>query len=385
MSPDAGTVCLHATLDLADARVPRTSASSEEDHGLSTTSPPPAGPASPPVSQVQILLTERCNLKCRHCAVPAEDSPADHELSTEQWMRFLDVAGAASVESVVVNGGEAMLRKDAIDLIEYGLNAGIRWATLISNGLFFTSRAATHIAEVQSRLPGFGIHISVDGASAQTHDWMRGRGTFDRTMTSVQRLLDAGGRIDGVNSVVHAGNVHEFDELGALAAHWGATIWTVFPNADLGRGVDLGDYRLNRARWIELYDRARAVREATGLFVGIGGPVMADEWPEEDPVIPRPAVRRPDKALIGPDGEVFTCPPLRNVTLGSVSTDAKDAQGWLRIAQRAAGILDQACGSCKYLLVCSNVNLDDTLRSRTGQFGPPHLETEAITRKGAAQ
>jgi MoaA/NifB/PqqE/SkfB family radical SAM enzyme len=322
------------------------------------------------VSQVQILLTERCNIRCKHCAVPAEDSPADHELSTGEWKAFLDAAVATGVESVVMNGGEALIRRDALELIEHAFEAGIQWATLITNGMLFGARAAAAIANTQRRFPAFAVHVSVDGATAQTHDWMRGDGTFDRMLASVGRLCDAGGRIGGVNSVVHRGNVHEFEDLAALAASWGAEVWTVFPSADLGRGVALGDSRLSRAIWVDLYERARRVRDRYGMFVGIGGPVMVDEWPEDDDLVPTPRVSRPDKACIGPDGAVFTCPPLRGRQLGSVA-DGCDESRWSAIAERAAETLDQSCASCKYLLVCTNVDLDNALRPRPGKFGAP--------------
>lgn len=343
------------------------------DHGLDEGRPlsESEGDARRPVSQVQILLTERCNLKCRHCAVPAEDSPADHELSTDQWRAFLDVAASAGVESVVMNGGEALLRRDALDLIEHALSAGIQWATLITNGMLFNARSAAAIAELQQQFPAFGVHVSMDGASADTHDWMRGKRTFERTMASAGRLLEAGGRIGGVNSVIHRGNLHEFEDIAALAASWNAEIWTVFPSADLGRGVALRDRRLSREVWIDLYERARMIRDRYGMVVGIGGPVMVDEWPEDDDLVPRPLVSRPDKVCIGPDGAVFTCPPLRGHNLGSVGEGALDEEGWLAIAHRAADTLDEACASCKYLLVCTNVDLGNAFRPRPGRFGVP--------------
>ncbi len=178
------------------------------------------------------------------------------------------------------------------------------------------------------------------------------------------------GRLNGVNSVIHRGNVHEFEDLARLAASWHAEFWTVFPSADLGRGVALGSTRLSRGVWLDLYARARSIRDQYGMYVGIGGPVMVDEWPEDDGAVPRPAVPRPDKALIGPDGAVFTCPPLRNHDLGQVGGGCDSTQ-WLTIAGRVAASLDEPCASCKYLLVCTNVNLDDPLRRRPGHFGPP--------------
>lgn len=322
------------------------------------------------VSQIQILLTERCNLTCRHCAVPAEQSPADHELSTESWKSIINVAAASGIESVVVNGGEALMRRDAVELMEHALSSGISWATLISNGMLFTEPVSERIADAQRRFPAFGVHISIDGATAATHDWMRGEGTFDRMMASIDRLRGAGGTISGVNSVLHAGNVDEFRSIGDLVKSLGAEIWTVFPNADLGRGVNLGSSRLSEPIWKDLYQQARDVRDRHGIFVGIGGPVMGDEWPEDAMRVPNPRFARPDKACLGPDGEVFTCPPLRHLDRGRVH-HAIDVDEFDRMMVGAAETLDEACVSCKYLLVCTGVDLDDAFRDRPGPFGPP--------------
>lgn len=320
------------------------------------------------VTQVQALLTERCNITCRHCAVPAEDSPAEHELSTAGWERLIDGFGAAGVESLVVNGGEAMLRRDAVHLLAHALDGPIRWATIITNGMLFTAPAARDLAALQERHPSLQIHVSIDGVSAETHDWMRGEGTFARLEASLGRLRDAGARLTGVNSVVHRGNWNEFHAMATFVDALGATMWTVFPNADLGRGRDLEDQRLDEAAWMALYERARRVEEELGLYVSIGGPVFVDEWPESNDRVPRPKVSHPDKVCIGPDGDAFTCPPLRHVSLGCAAGDDPD---WVGIVERARDLLEGTCDSCKYLLVCTGVDLVAPLIPRRNAFGPP--------------
>lgn len=331
--------------------------------------------ASAAVAQIQLLLTERCNIACRHCSVPAEESPADHELGAELWSHVVEVAAGSGTTSLVVNGGEALLRPDALTLMEVALRAGMEWVSLITNGLLFTAPTSERIATAQ-RTHGsrFGIHVSIDGASAETHDWMRGDGTFDRLDTSLRRLLSAGGRIDGVNSVMHSGNRHEFGKLAQLASELGASSWTVFPAADLGRGRELRNRGLGSLDWSELVEESLAVQRRTGMRVSIGGPVMNDEWPESENYVPTPAVTRPDKVCLGPDGAAFTCPPLRTADCGRVGMGT-DPVDWNDISLRARAILEHACPSCKYLLVCTGVNLSRPLRPRTGPFGTPRTAT----------
>ena len=56
-----------------------------------------------PLDQLQLLLTERCNLSCTHCAVPEEDSPAPNELDTETWLGFVDEVMGAGVRRLVLS------------------------------------------------------------------------------------------------------------------------------------------------------------------------------------------------------------------------------------------------------------------------------------------
>lgn len=321
------------------------------------------------VSQVQILLTERCNIQCLHCAVPSEDSPADDELGADEWQKLFESLVSSGVTSIVINGGEALLRPDAVEILRRAFAAGIPWGTLITNGLLFNRRVADGLSVLQTQYPAFQIHVSLDGATAGTHEWMRGEGTWHKTMKSIERLQAAGGRVNGVNSVIHAINLHEFDDLARLAKDLGASIWTVFPNADLGRGAALGDQHLDAATWTELFEAGRRVEECYGLYVSIGGPVYGDEWPETALEVPKPKVPRPDKVLIGPDGDAFTCPPLRGVSLGRAA--GAGAADWTTVSSRARHVLDEACSSCKYLLVCTGVDLADPLWKRPGPFGRP--------------
>lgn len=118
------------------------------------------------------------------------------------------------------------------------------------------------------------------------------------------------------------------------------------------------------------------------MRVSIGGPVMNDEWPEDDETVPTPVVARPDKVCLGPDGGAFTCPPLRHHACGQVDRDT-DPTTWREISGRARSALEHACSSCKYLLVCTGVDLNRPLRPRPGIFGLPRAWSSTDVTIGA--
>lgn len=315
--------------------------------------------------QVQILLTERCNLRCRHCAVPEEDSPVDHEVSIDDWLAFVEVLAEGGLRSLVLSGGEALLRPEAVDIAVRALELGVERTTLVTNGLVFRGPVPERIAFAQRRFPGFGVHVSLDGCTAETHDWMRGRGTFHRTLKALARLRESGGRISGVHTVFHRGNVHEFDGCAALAERLGAATWTVFPVAALGRATEIQDQRLDEEIWRDLIGRCPELEQRHRLTIGVMGPVMSDEWSMTAPDVPTPRFPHAGQTCVGPDGAIFTCPPFRDRPVGSVQ-DVTLSGRWLPTAGRAGDLLRAECGDCKLILLCTGVRLESPFSSRSG-------------------
>lgn len=314
-------------------------------------------------AQIQLLLTERCNLRCRHCAVPEEDSPAGHELDMLTWRRFVRHAIEGGVRSLVISGGEALLRPEAVDLARYAHELGADRTTIVTNGLLFRGGIPGRIAAAQRRYPSYGVHVSIDGATAATHDWMRGRGTFHRTMRAIERLHAAGGRITGLHTVMHRGNQHELEACAQLADRLGVEVWTVFPVASLGRARDITDRRLDEQSWRRIIAAVRDMEGRHRFSVSVMGPVYGDEWPAAAGQLPNPAREHALQTCVGPDGDVFTCPPLRDRPVGQVR-DVASAEAWSAVARRAGTLLESACGSCKFLLLCTGVNLTQPYRSR---------------------
>ncbi|WP_370500200.1 radical SAM/SPASM domain-containing protein [Mycolicibacterium sp. jd] len=302
---------------------------------------------------VQIMITERCNLRCVHCAVPEEDSPATAELTTSEWRAFIELIAAGGVESLTISGGEATLRDDAHLLIETAAQR-IDRVTLLTNGLIRNS-ALSDIVAVQQRHHNVGIHVSLDGASPRTHDMIRGRGTFCATGKRIDALRAAGGAITGVHTVLHRDNVDEFDDMVAMVTGLGATVWTVFPVAALGRAQGAQLTSLTAEQWAEVTARLAEVRSGLGLDIGQMGPVLNDDWPIDAPLAPRGRSETSRNIVVGPDGAIFTCPPLRDQLIGTVRTQ-QSPDDWRTTLRTGESLAESVCGSCQFRLLCTGID-----------------------------
>ncbi|GLY50574.1 radical SAM protein [Lentzea sp. NBRC 102530] len=323
---------------------------------------------------VQLIVTERCNLACRHCAVPEEDSPAGTELTIDDWKAFTTLLDGAGVRSLTISGGEALLRHGVMDLTEHACALRFDQVCLVSNGLVMREPDRVAVARLQRQSHAFGYHVSLDGASARTHDWMRGQGAWARTWRNLERLRAAGGRVDGVQVVLHEGNADELEQLAHQARELGSRVVVVFPHAAIGRARRT-PHGLTPDGWSEVYRRTAALEAATGLSIVLMGPVLIDEWPDSASVVPNPATPTSMNMCVGPDGEAFTCPPLRPRSLGAVGDLLSGADSFDAVAARGGLLTHEVCGTCKFQLLCTGVNRAQPWRDRAaGQvFRDPHV------------
>ncbi len=182
--------------------------------------------------------TKACPLACAHCRAQAQATALPGELSTEQGLVFVrDLAGfGAPPPILVVTGGDPLARHDIFSLIAEAGRLGLRvaLAPAVSPSLF---EAADRLRELGVQ----AISISLDGASAETHDAIRQvPGHFDRTLEAMQMLVSKGFTVQ-INSTVMRKNVEELADIAGLLAKTRVHIWEVFFLIHVGRGTEIAE------------------------------------------------------------------------------------------------------------------------------------------------
>ncbi len=138
--------------------------------------------------RLTIYVTEECNLRCRHCFVVEGRMPSP-KLSASDVRALIDSHSERYPGALIAfTGGEPMLRDDLLELMHHAHGATGK-VTMNTNGLLIeTLDQARAVAETMA-----GIQISLDGADAEVHDFLRGKGTWRRTWRSIELLCEAGG------------------------------------------------------------------------------------------------------------------------------------------------------------------------------------------------
>lgn len=201
-------------------------------------------------------ITLKCNLRCAHCLSDAGKALED-ELSTEECRALIDQWAALKVFQVNIGGGEPFARGDFIDLLQHAHRKGL--VTCVStNGLLVDRTLAKRLAELKMLY----LQVSLDGATEEVNDAIRGRGTYRRILETME-FLSAEQVPFSINTVLTRWSYPQLDALRALAKEYGAEL-RVSRFRPSGRGKksmdELGPHKEQLeafAEWLELHDLVR--------------------------------------------------------------------------------------------------------------------------------
>ncbi|MBI4218915.1 MAG: TIGR04053 family radical SAM/SPASM domain-containing protein [Chloroflexi bacterium] len=177
-------------------------------------------------------LTRACALACRHCRAEAQPRRNSLELSTEECCRTLtDLTEFSQAPIVVLSGGDPFMRRDLFDIIWHGRKLGLAIAVAPSATALVTERRIRRLVE----LGVSSISLSLDGASAATHDAFRGfPGTFDRTLEVMATARSAGLSFQ-VNTTVCRQSKADLPAMARLVGQHGGSTWDLFFLVPTGR------------------------------------------------------------------------------------------------------------------------------------------------------
>lgn len=181
---------------------------------------------------VGILLTNRCNLKCKMCDIRKNPTTPEEELSFDEIKNIVDDIADWGVRTVTLSGGEPFLRKDFFKIANYTMSKVQH--TAVNTNLTLIDE---NIAEKICNLPHhrFHLEISLDGATPETHDNIRGTaGTFDNIIKGIKLIREISKKKEtdvhiGVTTVVMEENVQELLDLINLAERFNFVNVSIMP------------------------------------------------------------------------------------------------------------------------------------------------------------
>jgi radical SAM protein with 4Fe4S-binding SPASM domain len=158
-------------------------------------------------------LTRRCSIHCVHCYVLPNAKPPETELSTSDWLALAQEAVDAGCYSMLLTGGEPLLRKDFADIYLGIRNMGVH-VTIFTNA----TRVDERIVEILRGAQPMVVEVTVYGATPETYRRVTGRAEFfDEAMRGIALMRKAGLQVR-LKTVLMQDNRHDFEAICAMAA-----------------------------------------------------------------------------------------------------------------------------------------------------------------------
>ncbi|MFZ3138580.1 MAG: radical SAM protein [Thermodesulfovibrionales bacterium] len=186
----------------------------------------------PSLRYLELQITDKCNLKCKHCYIYDKGGS---ELSPRQIKDILKEFEEMQGLRVLITGGEPFMHR-GFEEINAMLQEFFIRKVLFTNGLLLNKKIlkGLNVDEMQ---------ISIDGLE-EAHDSLRGKGTFKSALDAVKRAIDSGFEVS-ISTMVHPGNLNDFDEMESLFKEMGIKDWTVDVPCITGRLEEHGEFQIS--------------------------------------------------------------------------------------------------------------------------------------------
>lgn len=325
-----------------------------------------------------IELTRACNLRCKHC-FNLSDVALPEELSFDEICELVNKIIASQDKrtkdkTIVISGGEPFLHHDIFKIIDY-INEQGYCVEILTNGTLMTSQIIQFLSKKNVK-----VRISLDGCTPETHEWMRGKGTFSKAIRAIESARDANINI-GITTSISDHNFHEIEEILKLVDDLKVDFFQFIIVNQLGRAIKsiatyLSDATIYEKFYVVAKDRPdfrESMRDSTlgnmiacnitGLFFHHCGLGLQKNY------------------YVQANGDMFPCRAtiLPELKLGNVREleltsfiDFKNEK-LEELQQLKVDSLNPTCSSCSFRYWCSGDCRGETYQSTRNFFLPsPH-------------
>ena len=160
-------------------------------------------------------LTQECNLRCKHCYFYS-GTPLKDELSDEEFLDITRMLANLGTQSLNISGGEPLLRRNLLfQIIKEAKKQRVERVRISTNGILLSKEDGEFFKEYDVE-----VGVSLDGAKAETNDYIRGKGSFDNAINAIMILTETGVHTT-IGMTLMGSNLKEAEKMVHLAKELG--------------------------------------------------------------------------------------------------------------------------------------------------------------------
>jgi radical SAM protein with 4Fe4S-binding SPASM domain len=271
----------------------------------------------PSLRYILLNITNKCNLECKHCYL---GKPGKQEMNTDIFEKSITQFEEMGGLKLMISGGEPLLHSRFWELMEILPSYELR-VVVLSNGTLIDETTAKKLSCYVDE-----VQVSIDGI--RSHDILRGKGSYERSMRGISHLNRSGIPVS-IATMVHKSNAGEFEEMQKLFSDMEIISWSVdVPciTGTLAKNQDHAQHVNEAAKYLK-YGFGAGAHESTGDHT-CGSHMCA----------------------VSPDGQVSKCGFFEDEPVGNVN-DLHSA--WEKLCMNYLWTLDKLdCHECELIQDC---------------------------------
>lgn len=188
--------------------------------------------------QLSWFVSNKCNLNCIHCGVSANQRKYK-EVSFSDFENIIPALKDIGVEYITLSGGEPLLRKDILDIINL-LKTNNFKVGMVTN--------ATYINKLKNLKPENipdALSISIDGLEKNHSEIRKNNNNFNQTIEGIKTTKQLGVKIVSIPTCVYPNNIQDLDQLRDTIFAQGADQWILRPVSPSGRADGKLEYEMS--------------------------------------------------------------------------------------------------------------------------------------------
>lgn len=215
-------------------------------------------------------ITRRCNLNCTHCynsdniaTLIDLDIKANHKIIIDSIIKL-------GINHIHLLGGEPLLASGLFELIEYAKRNEIN-VTINTNGTLLSSSVIKKLINLKVEQ----ITISLDGATEQENDVIRGEGTFNLVTKNIRRAIDIANQKQSeilfqIATVITKQNIHSIYKMPRLLKSIGIKYLDVLKLYECGNAtVNERILQISQEEYIEALGKLILESYRNGIFLQV--------------------------------------------------------------------------------------------------------------------
>lgn len=156
-------------------------------------------------------ITNECNYSCEYCIFSSTGKKPRGELSFDNVVHTLEQLKNYGFNYIKFTGGEPFIREDMLAILKETKRLGFQF-DISTNASFIDETISKQLSELESHF----IHVSLDGFDLASHESVRGKKSYHKTLNGLNELIKYNKNIR-LGCVIHANNEYHLEKVVLLA------------------------------------------------------------------------------------------------------------------------------------------------------------------------